>query len=146
MLRRYLWKEILTPFLAWSALLCVLLFVMAFLRGTDFLLGSAVTVGDYARFLSALLPQFLVQAIPIALMLSILTGLGRLSEDRELIAMQALGIAPSAFMWAPLALGLALSGVLAVLASTLQPWGMATLRQVAQDIIRRNLVTDIRSG
>ncbi len=146
MLRRYLIREIVAPFFAWAALLCVLLFVMSFLRGSDFLLGSAVTLGDFARFALSLAPQFAVQAIPIALLLAILLGLGRLSEDRELTAMQALGVAPSVFFRAPLVLGVVLSGVLAALAFTLQPWGMASLRTVAQDIIRRNVVNDIRSG
>lgn len=146
MLRRYLMREIIAPFFAWAGLLFVLLFVMAFLRGTDFLLGSAVTVSDFARFTVSLAPQFVVQAIPVALLLAILLGLGRLSEDRELLAMQALGAAPRVFFRGPLVLGVVLSGVLFALAMTLQPWGMASLRSVAQDIIRRNLVNDIRSG
>jgi lipopolysaccharide export system permease protein len=146
MLRRYLIREMVAPFFAWAALLFVLFFVMAFLRGTDFLLGSAVTVTDFARFTLSLAPQFVVQAIPIALLLAILLGLGRLSEDRELVAMQALGMPPSMFFLAPVVLGLMLSGVMAGLAFTLQPWGMKSLRSVAQDIIRRNLVSDIRAG
>lgn len=146
MLRRYLLREIVAPFFAWAGLLFVLFFVMAFLRGTDFLLGSAVTAGDFARFTLSLSPQFVVQAMPIALLLAILLGLGRLSEDRELVAMQALGIRPSAFFLAPLMLGVLLSLVMLGLAFTLQPWGMSSLRSVAQDIIRRNLVSDIRSG
>ena len=119
---------------------------MAFLRGNEFLLGSAVTLSDFSRFTVSLAPQFVVQAIPIALLLAILLGLGRLSEDRELLAMQSLGVSPARFVVAPLMLGLLLSGVMFALAMTWQPWGMATLRSVAQDIIRRNLVSDIRSG
>ena len=146
MLRRYLLREIIAPFLAWVGLLFVLFFVMAFVKGNEFLLGSAVTPTDFARFTVSLAPQFVVQSMPIALLLAILLGLGRLSEDRELVAMQALGMRPSRFFAAPLTLGLLLSGLMVVLAFTLQPWGMSSLRTVAQDIIRRNLVNDIRSG
>ena len=131
MLRRYLLREIVAPFLAWTALLCVLFFVMAFLRGTEFLLGSAVTLTDFARFTVSLMPQFVVLAIPVALLLAILLGLGRLSEDRELTAMQALGVAPSSFFRAPVVLGVVLSGVMLTLAMTLQPWGMRSLRLIA---------------
>lgn len=146
MLRRYLFREILAPFSAWTAFLCVLFFVMAFLRGMDFLLGSAVTVFDFVRFTAALTPQFLVQAIPIALLLATLLGLGRLAEDRELVAMQALGVRPGLFFRGPIALGVVLTLVLGALSFTLQPWGMRALRQIAHEIIRRNLVSDVRPG
>jgi lipopolysaccharide export system permease protein len=146
MLRRYLFREVLAPFLGWVGLLCVIFFVMAFLRSTDFLLGSAVTAWDVGRFTLALLPQFLVQGIPVALLLAILLGLGRLSEDREVVAMQALGVSPFEFVRGPLLLGALLSVVMGVLANSAQPWGMRTLRQIAHDIIRRNLVSDVKPG
>jgi lipopolysaccharide export system permease protein len=146
MLRRYLFREVLAPFLGWVGLLCVIFFVMAFLRSTDFLLGSAVTAWDVGRFTLALIPQFLVQGIPVALLLAILLGLGRLSEDREVMAMQALGISPSEFARGPLVLGAVLSVVMGLLANTAQPWGMQTLRRIAHDIIRRNLVSDVKPG
>lgn len=146
MLRRYLFQEIVAPFAAWTGFLSVLFFVMAFLRGMDFLLGSAVTAWDFVRFTASLAPQFLVQAIPIAMLLATLLGLGRLADDRELVAMQALGVKPRVFFGGPLVLGLVLTLVLAGLSFTLQPWGMRSLRLIAHEIIRRNLVSDIRSG
>lgn len=146
MLRRYLFREVVAPFGAWTGFLCVLFFVMAFLRGMDFLLGSAVTPWDFVRFTAALTPQFLVQAIPIALLLATLLGLGRLADDRELIAMQALGVSPRIFFRGPLALGIVLTLVLGAISFTLQPWGMRSLRRIAHEIIRRNVVSDIRSG
>jgi lipopolysaccharide export system permease protein len=145
-LRRYLFREVLAPFLGWVGLLCVIFFIMSFLRGTEFLLGSAATASDLARFTVALVPQFVVQATPIALLLAILVGLGRLSEDREIMAMQSLGVSPFDFVRGPLFLGVVLSGGLALLSCTLQPWGMRSLRQIAQDIIRRNVVSDVREG
>ena len=146
MLRRSLMLEVLWPFLAWTALLCVLLFVMAFLKGTDMMLGSAVTLGDLGRLVSYLLPQFLVQALPIALLLAILLGLGRLSEDGELSALQALGVSPVEVVRAPLMLGVALTVVLGALMSTAQPWGQRMVRQLAHDILRRNLMKELKPG
>ncbi len=84
MLQRSLIREVALPFLAWTALLCALLFVLTFLKGAEVLLGSAVTGWDFARFLVYLSPQYLVQAIPIAFLLAILLGLGRLADDGEL--------------------------------------------------------------
>lgn len=146
MLRRYVVLEVLAPFAAWTAFLCVLFFVMAFLKGTEVLLGSAVTLGDFARFALYLSPGFLVQALPIAFLLALLLGLGRLTEDRELRAMQALGISPATLLRGPLWLGAALSAVMALLMATLQPWGQSMVRWAANDIIRRNLMSDVKPG
>lgn len=146
MLRRYVVREVLAPFFAWTAFLCVMFFVMAFLKGTEVLLGSAVTLGDFARFGLYLLPQFLVQAIPIAFLLAILLGLGRLADDGELRAMQALGVSPAVLLRGPVLIGAALTGVLAALMASAQPWGQSMVRDAANDIIRRNLMNDVKSG
>ncbi len=100
-LARYLLKELLVPLVVWVAFLFLLLFVMQFLRGTEVLLGSAVTLGDIGRLILYLAPHFLVMALPIAFLLAILLGLGRLSEDRELTALQALGISPTQLLAGP---------------------------------------------
>lgn len=146
MLRRYLFRELGAPLLAWTGFLFLMFFVIAFLRGTEVLLGSGVTALDVASFAAYLTPQFLVQALPIALLLALLLGLGRLSEDGELKALQSLGVSPRAFFAAPLLLGLAITGALVLLAFTLQPWGMASVRKAGNDILRRNLMSDVKAG
>ncbi len=146
MLRRYVALEVLAPFVAWTAFLCVLFFVMAFLRGTEVLLGSAVTLGDFGRFASYLAPGFLAQALPVSFLLAVLLGLGRLAEDRELRAMQALGVSPASLVRGPVVLGAAVSVVLAGLMVSAQPWGQRMVRFAAQDIIRRNLMSDVKPG
>jgi lipopolysaccharide export system permease protein len=146
MLRRYVFTELVAPLAAWTAFLVLMFLVVAFLRGTDVLLGSAVGLRDLARTLGYLSPQLLVQALPVAFLLALLLGLGRLSEDGELRAMQSLGVSPVRFFQAPIALGLALTGVLTLLAFTAQPWGMAAASAEANEIIRRNLMVDIKPG
>lgn len=146
MLRKYVALEVLAPFAAWTAFLCVLFFVIAFLKGTEVLLGSAVTLADFGRFASYLAPGFVAQALPISFLLAVLLGLGRLAEDRELRAMQALGISPAALVRGPVLLGVVVSGLLAVLLTSAQPWGQRMVRYAAQDIIRRNLLSDVKPG
>ena len=110
----------------WVAFLFLLLFVMQFLAGHR---GAARLGGDAAGtssgWSSTSRPHFLVMALPVAFLLAILLGLGRLGEDRELLALQSLGaIAPadcsrSRSRWAACS---ACSIVL--LASTAEPWGL----------------------
>lgn len=145
-LQRYLLSELLVPFGVWLLFLFLLLFVMQFLRGTDVLLGSAVTARDIARLTFFLLPHFLVMAVPIAFLLAILLGFGRLSEDRELIAMQSLGVSPLQFLVVPLGLAATLTAVMLLLFAGVEPWGTRMLKSVANEVIKRNVVADVKPG
>ncbi len=146
MIGRYLIRELWAPLVAATLLLSTLFFVMAFLRGSELLLGSAVTPFDFAKFTLSLVPSFLVQTIPIATLLAVLVGIGRLADDGELAALFSVGLSPRAFVRGPLLLGLLLTGVMAVLTFSLKPWGIALMKATAQDIIRRNLVGDFKPG
>lgn len=145
-LGRYTLKEMLRPALAWLGFLYLLLLVMAFLRGTEVLLGSAVTLGDLLQFTLMMTPQFVIQAAPVALLLGLLLGFGRLADDGELKAMQSLGLAPSRLLAGPLILGGALSLVLLGLVFTLQPWGLKGVREAANEIIKRNVAANVKPG
>ena len=87
LLVRYVLTELLVPLLLWVVFLFLLLFVMQFLRGTEVLLGSAVTPWDFLRLVVHLSPHLLVMSLPVGFLLAILLGLGRLGDDRELLAL-----------------------------------------------------------
>lgn len=146
LLSRYLLRELLVPLGVWVAFMFLLLFVMQFLRGTDVLLGSAVTLGDLGRLIAYLAPHFLVMALPIAFLLAILLGLGRLGEDRELTSLQALGISPLQLLAAPMSVGLALSAFMLLLTSTAEPWGLTGVKDLVSEVIQKNVAGDVKSG
>ncbi|MDC0708516.1 LptF/LptG family permease [Stigmatella sp. ncwal1] len=146
LLARYLLKELLAPLAVWVAFMFLLLFVMQFLVGTEVLLGSAVTLTDVGRLILYLTPHFLVKALPIAFLMAILLGLGRLSEDRELTALQALGISPVQLLLGPLAIGVLLGGLMALLAFTAQPWGLTSVKALVNEVIKKNVAGDVKSG
>src|SRR3954464_7863485 len=101
------------------------------MRGTEVLLGSTITAADFLRFVAWLSPQFFVQAAPIAFLLAVLLGLGRLAEDGELRALAALGVDPRSLLRGPLLLALVLSAMMGLLAFTAQPWGLKAVRLAA---------------
>jgi lipopolysaccharide export system permease protein len=146
LLARYLLKELIVPLVVWVAFLFLLLFVMQFLRGTEVLLGSAVTLQDIGKLILYLSPHFLVMALPIAFLLAILLGLGRLSEDRELTALQALGISPTQLLAGPVAVGAVLGGLMVLLSFTGEPWGMTAVRELVNEVIKKNVAGDVKSG
>ncbi|MBI3181385.1 MAG: LptF/LptG family permease [Myxococcales bacterium] len=145
-LPRYLLREILAPLIAWVGFLFLLLFVMSFLRGTDVLLGSAVTARDLGLFTVYLAPHFLQQALPIAFLLAILLGIGRLSEDGELSAMKAVGVGPAQILAGPLLLAAGIGALVMGMAYSLEPWGLRAVKHAANEVIKRNLVGDVKPG
>jgi lipopolysaccharide export system permease protein len=146
MLQRYLFREIAQPLLLWLSFLVCLMWMMAVLKGADVLFGSQVTPWDFVRVSVFLLPHFIAQAAPVAFLLALLIGLGRLSQDRELLALQALGVRPRALWVAPLIIAAMVGALLAVLAFGAQPRGLVAAQRLAQEIVKRNLVGDVKGG
>lgn len=145
-LLRYQLREILVPLVAWVSFLCLLLLVMSFLRGSDVLVGSGVTAGDLGRFMLYLMPHFVQQALPIAFLLAIMLGIGRLAEDLEVSAMQAVGVGPLRLLAGPLTTGAALGAAVLLLSSTLEPWGLRSVEGAANEVIKKNLAGDVKPG
>ena len=146
LLARYLLRELLVPLLLWVAFLFLLLFVMQFLRGTEVLLGSAVTPWDFLRLILHLSPHLLVMSLPVGFLLAILLGLGRLGEDRELLALLSLGATPWQLARVPLAVGGVLGVLVLLLASTAEPWGLKQVKVQVSEVIKKNVLGDVRPG
>lgn len=146
MLLRYLLRELAIPLGIGIAFIFLLLFVMQFLRGADVLLGSAVTGRDLARIIFYLSPHLLVMALPVAFLMAILLGLGRLGEDRELTALQSLGVAPAQILVLPLGAAFVLGGLMLGLSFSAEPWGLTAVRRVVNEIIKKNVVGDVKPG
>ena len=92
-LDRYLVREIVMPFFLGLA---VLTFILEIPADPHSRLSSSSHAASNGRSSFAswrlLLPQALCLTIPMAVLLGILVGFGRLSADREFVAMQACGV------------------------------------------------------
>ena len=146
LLVRYLLRELLVPLLLWVVFLFLLLFVMQFLRGTEVLLGSAMTPWDFVKLVVNLSPHLLVMSLPVGFLLAILLGLGRLGEDRELLALLSLGATPWQLARVPLVMGAGLGVLVLLLASTAEPWGLKQVKVQVSEVIKRNVLGDVRPG
>jgi len=91
-LDRYLVREIALPFaLALTVLTFILVLPPILVSGEEFI-SKGVEWTVVARAMATLLPSALSLTIPMAVLLGILVGFGRLSADREFVAMQACGV------------------------------------------------------
>lgn len=146
LLDRYLAREILLPFLAGLVFLTQILLATQILAQADVLLGAGVSVLDLFRVATDLVPHFLGYVLPIAFLLGAVVGVGRLAEDRELVAVSAAGLSPARLARVPLCLGLAVAVVALWIGLGLEPAGLRAARLRVNDLIRKNVTSDVRAG
>ena len=91
-LDRYLVREIVPPLLLALLGLTFVLMLPPIMQSLANLIAKGVAWTVIVRVLVTLLPQALSVTIPMALLYGILFGLGRLSADREFVALQACGV------------------------------------------------------
>ena len=91
-LDRYITRELILPFLLGLVVFTFLLMIQPLGDYSEQLIAKGVSWGIVVRVLGTLVPQALAVTIPMALLIGLLIGLGRLSADRETVAMQACGI------------------------------------------------------
>ena len=146
LLDRLLLREIAIPLGVGLLAILQLLFILQLLQLNEVVFTSAVTVSDLMRLTAALAPHFLVSAVPLAFMLGVQLGLGRLAADQEVLALSASGTHPLRLYRVPLAIGLGLAVIVAGLTQWAEPWGLQQLNRVLNDVIKRNLQSGLEPG
>jgi lipopolysaccharide export system permease protein len=138
--------EVVPPFLAALVFFTQLFFVARLLAQADVIFGSGVRLVDVGRILFFVLPSMLSYGMPIAFLLGILIGLGRLGDDREITALAATGHGPQALLPTPLLLGVVLTGVMLAVTTYVEPRGLDNARNLTSEMIKRNLASDVKPG
>ncbi|HEY7789461.1 MAG TPA: LPS export ABC transporter permease LptF [Vicinamibacterales bacterium] len=89
---RYIVREIIPPLLISLLVLTFALEIPPIADQAQKLIAKGVAWPIIVRVLLTLLPQALAVTIPMALLVGLLIGFGRLSADREYVALQACGV------------------------------------------------------
>jgi lipopolysaccharide export system permease protein len=145
-LDRYVLRQIAVPFVLSVAVVVVLVFLLQARRLASAALGLGLTLEDVFVIFTSALPPFLVLAVPIAYLLSVLIGLGRLAQDLELIAFRAAGASGLRIARVPIILGLVVTGLGLPLAHFAEPYGLQALQARLIDVGLRNLTQAVRPG
>jgi lipopolysaccharide export system permease protein len=89
---RYIYKELLTPFLFSIGIVTFVLLINFLIREIDRLLGKDLPFGIIMEFIGLNLMHIIALSVPMAVLVACLMVYGRLSEDNEITAMRASGI------------------------------------------------------
>ena len=89
---RYVVRQVLMPFLLGLLVFTFIFIIQPLLDYAERLVADGVSVQLVAGLIGLLIPQALAITIPMSLLLALLIAFGRLSADREFVAMQACGV------------------------------------------------------
>ncbi len=145
-LDRYLLREVLVPLAVSLGVVVGLIFLLQARRLATAALGLGLTLEDAGVIFVSALPPFLVLAVPIAYLLSVLIGLGRLANDLELVAMMSTGAGPLRIARVPMLLGAVISLAALPIALYGEPLGMNALHDRLIDVGLRNLTRAVQPG
>ncbi len=143
-LTRYIFLEIALPFCLSLLIFTCILFTTRILELVDLVISRGVSVLHISKMLFFVLPSFLEVTVPMAFLLAILWGFGRLSTDREIMALKSCGISLSQISL-PLSL---LTVVLLVpsffLTLAVRPWSNSGLDRVFYDVSRTRVTAGLK--
>jgi lipopolysaccharide export system permease protein len=141
---RYLVSEILPPFFVGLLAFTFILLVGRMLKLIELVVTRGVPLLQIGKLFSLILPTFLEMTVPMAFLLAILLGLGRMSNDQEILAMKASGVSPPQILW-PIAM-VAFFIALATLALTLfvRPAANFALKKELYNIAKSRIGTALK--
>jgi len=98
------------------------------LKLMELVINKGLPFGDIARLFLYLLPSFLVITIPLAFLLGILLGFGRLSSESEIVALKASGVSLYTMTAPVLLIALLACAITAALTLVVEPLGNTAFR------------------
>jgi lipopolysaccharide export system permease protein len=96
------------------------------------------------KLLSLILPTFLEMTVPMAFLLAILLGLGRMSNDQELLAMKASGVSPAQILWPTIVVALMMAAVTLALTLFVRPAANFALKKELYNIAKSRIGTALK--
>jgi lipopolysaccharide export system permease protein len=146
LLDRYIFTELLSPFSLSLGVLCFIMLTRELLRLVELLVSKGVGLWAVLKVFAHLLPSFLVLTLPIAGIIASITAFGRLSLDKELVAMRAAGLSLMRLSRPVMLFALLVFGLTTWLAQWGQPWSSINLKKVALNLLRDQLVLALERG
>src|SRR6185369_6321460 len=141
---RYIFRETLTPALIGLTALTFVFFSRELGRLLETLVRQSATLRELGAISFAFIPNVLTFTIPMAVLVGILTGFGRMSSDSEAIAFRACGISMIRLLGPVLALGLCTFAANLAITAWIGPNAAAHLRDLKYEILAKQVSLEIK--
>ncbi len=143
-LDRYVWKELVTPFLLGLTVFTFLLLLDRIFDLIDLIINKGVPVHLVVLLLVYISPAILVLTIPIGFLLAILVAFGRLSADMEIVALKACGVSALRLLRPVVLFGLATTALTGYLMIEAVPRANYAFKSLVFDILRNQASVGIK--
>jgi lipopolysaccharide export system permease protein len=143
-LRRYVYREIATPFFFALLIFTGVLLTVRILKLVELVVNRGVPAQQVLKIFIYIIPTFLELTVPMSFLLAILWGVGRFSVDRELIALRSCGLS---FRQLARPVGHLTAGVLLgtfLLTLYVRPWSNTALRQSFYEVTKTRATAGLK--
>lgn len=140
----YLISEILPPFFLGLLAFTFILLIGRLLKLIELVISRGVPALQVGKLLSLIMPTFLELTVPMAFLLAILLGLGRMASDQELLAMKASGVSPLQILWPIAGLSVIISILTLVMTLYARPTANAALKKELFSIAKSRVGTALK--
>jgi LPS export ABC transporter permease LptG/LPS export ABC transporter permease LptF len=141
---RYVIRDVIPPFFLSLVIFTFLLEIPPVMRYLETLVAKGVPWQVAGQIILTLIPQALGLTIPMALLTGLLIGLGRLSADREVVALLACGVSPYRLLRPVMFLALVAAAVTQYVMLNGIPDANQKFREITFDLISKKVESDIR--
>jgi LPS export ABC transporter permease LptF/LPS export ABC transporter permease LptG len=142
---RYVVREVIPPFLIALLVFTFVLIIPFIIDLAEQMIAKGVPGGTILQLTVTLLPQALALTIPMALLIGLLVGLGRLSADREVVVMMACGISPYRLLHPVLVFSAVCWGLTSWVMLKAMPDGNQKFREISQEIVMDRAEGEVRA-
>jgi lipopolysaccharide export system permease protein len=125
----YIIREVVVPSVLGLVIFTFILLMGRILKLVELVINKGVPAADIAKLFICLLPSFLVITIPLAFLLGVMLGFGRLSADSEIVALKSSGISLFGMVRPVIVLAVAASLITGALTLVAGPSGNRAFRQ-----------------
>lgn len=141
-INRYIFGNTFSAFVIVLFSLTAVIWITQALRDVDLMTSRGQTVLVFLGITGLIIPMLVLVIAPIALMIAVMHAIGRLSNDSELIVMNAAGMSPWALFRPFLMMAVLVSAIMTVIGSWMGPLGLKTLNTWANEV-RADLVGNV---
>jgi lipopolysaccharide export system permease protein len=141
---RYLCREIATPFLLGLVIFTFILLAARILKLVEMVVNRGVPLLQITQIFLYVTPAFFEVTVPMAFLLALFWGLGRLSADREIVALRSCGVSLYQFS---LPVGVCTIMVLVgsfFLTLFVRPWSNTALKQTIYEVTKTRVAAGLK--
>ena len=141
---RYLLSEIIPPFCFGLLTFTFILLIARILKLVELVVTRGIPLSQIGKLFALILPTFLELTVPMAFLLAILLGLGRLSSDQELLALKSSGFSPGQILLPFTFVAMIVATITLLLTTSARPAAQVALKRELYDIAKSRVSTALR--